>query len=168
MEIHSTHACTLPHITTYIRTPNIETTIRTRRITRKVYGTKKRHYVALHIALNTNWGILPVCLTRAVELATLHARLLTVHPTSQARQIHCNLINQSLLHTDCITEQMPQAHLTLDTEHLWGIPPPLPPDQKTLPPVMSAIKGRVRHRKMQLNQLDTTVQRHALRFCLTR
>jgi len=64
-------------------------------------GLKKD--TTLHIALNTDCGILPVFLKRAVELATLHARLLTVHPTHLAAQILSNLISHSLLNTDCIT-----------------------------------------------------------------
>jgi len=120
-------------------------------------GLKKD--TTLHIALNTDCGILPVYLTRAIEVATLHARLLTVHSTREARQIHCNLINhsESLLHTDCITEQMRQAHLTLDAKHLWSIPPPLPPHQKTAPPVMSAVKSRVSNSTNRIRLYSVTL-----------
>ncbi len=72
--------------------------------------------------LNVDCGILPASLTRTVELATLHAHLITVEKIGD--QIHSPLAEGPLtpntweekMHTNT-------AHSELQAEALWNVPP---------------------------------------------
>jgi len=99
----------------------------------------------LQTTLNRDCGVLPVKLLQAIDLATLHARLLAVDKDRPVAQIHKHLIRQPLIYSDCLTENMRLIHITLVTQHLWGQPPeqtnPPPPNQ-TLNPLKSVMKAR--------------------------
>lgn len=121
----------------------------------------------LHLALNTDCGILPAKLQQAIEQASLHAKLLTVEQTRPAAQIHAKLISSPLIHTDCLTENMRQAHITLNAVHLWGSAPSLPSPRQSRrtslsPPTPIRLKTLVKSRKKQLTKLACTLQRRIL------
>ena len=90
----------------------------------------------LQNALNTDCGVLPVKQLQAIDLATLHARLLAVDTDRPAAQIHKHLIRQPLIYTNCLKENMRLAHITLGATHLWGKtpeqtdPPPTKPNKQ--------------------------------------
>ena len=62
--------------------------------------------------LNTDCGILPVYLT-VIDLASMHVRLMTVNLTQPVAQIHSNLINHSLLHSNTYGVYPPHRHLNI-------------------------------------------------------
>jgi len=96
-------------------------------------------------ALNTDCGVLPVKLLQAIDLATLHARLLAVDKDRPAAQILKHLIRQPLIYTNFLTENMRLAHITLGATHLWGKTPEqtAPPQQnQTLNPPKTVMKAR--------------------------
>jgi len=77
----------------------------------------------LQTALNADCGLLPTRLHQAIELCSLHAKLLAVDQNRPAAQIHKTLISEPSTHTASLTENMRCAHITLNAIHLWGVPP---------------------------------------------
>jgi len=66
---------------------------------------------------------LPTRLQQAVELCSLHAKLLSVDQNRPAAQIHKTLMSAPPTSTASLTGNMRCAHTTLHATHLWGVPP---------------------------------------------
>ena len=77
-------------------------------------------------ALKADCGILPASLTGTVELATLHAHLITVKKDRLGAQIHRHLAEGPPI-PNMWEERMHTAHSELRAETLWNVPP-TPPD----------------------------------------
>jgi len=125
----------------------------------------------LQTALNADCGILPTRLNQAIELCSLHAKLLSVDQNRLAAQIHKTLISQPPTHTASFTENMRCAHITLHAIHLWGVPPN-PRDNGhrvnrvlALPQSLhqtTSLKTLIKSRKNELMALTCSQQRQTL------
>ena len=77
----------------------------------------------LQTALNADCGLIPTRLQQAVELCSLHAKLLSVDQNRPAAQIHKTLFRAPATPTASLTGNMRCAHITLHATLLWGVPP---------------------------------------------
>jgi hypothetical protein len=107
--------------------------------------------------LNVDCGILPASLTRTVELATLHAHLITVKKDRLGAQIHRHLAEGPPI-PNTWEERMHMAHSELRAEALWNVPP-TPPDGPQGP---HTPQTRVRSRRTELNKKASEVWRQHL------
>jgi len=119
----------------------------------------------LQTALNADCRLLPTRLQQAIELCSLHAKL--VDQYRPAAQIHKSLISAPLIRTASLTERMRCAHITPNAVHLWGVPPTSPSHghrvNRPQPFHQSmSLKTLMKIRKNELTTLACTQQRRMM------
>ena len=125
----------------------------------------------LQTALNADCGLLPMRLQQAIELCSLHAKLLVVDQNRPDAQIHKTLISALLIRTASLTERMRCARITLNAVHLWGVPPTSPNTRHRVNRVLAlpqpfhqimSLKTLIKTRKNEPTTLACTQQRRTL------